>query len=130
MVFITQEVFGLGIRRGNASTQAPVDVGDLSILHSSTQRGSQKKDKHRTEKSEEMGWREPVRKPIIEMPKYKTVYNIYKNEYTTMLIGSSSTHDGILTAAEAEAYEEMKDHLKCGVRVALEGNIASGKLSR
>ena len=121
-----QEIFGLGIRKGNASTQVPVELEDINIRHSSTQRGGQKEDRHRMEKSEEVGWQEPVRKPIIEMPKYKTIYNIYKDEYTTMLVGSSSTHDGILTAAEAEAYEKMKDHLKTGVRVALEGNIASG----
>ena len=99
----------------------------MTAQYSSTQKGGQRKDKRRNSKSEELCWKEPVREAIVERPKYKTIYNIFKNEYTTMLVGSDGEHDGILTAAEAEAYKKMKDNVKQGCRVSLEGNIASGK---
>ena len=86
---------------------------------------SQKQDRYR-KVYEERPWSEPKRVPIVEKPIWKAVYNIFTGEYTDMLVGAEGAHDGILTEHEAAQYNAVKHQIRQGVRIALEGNIASG----
>ena len=91
---------------------------------------SQRADKHHDEKLKEEGpkvWVEPTRTPIVTDPEYEIIYNLHNGKHTSILTSHNTNHEGIMTREELRAYEANHSKFQHGFRVAIEGNIGSGK---
>ena len=91
---------------------------------------TQKADKHRSLKLKEEGpykWAEPARTPIIANPSYEIIFNLHTGKHAPMLVAHDTNHEGIVTEEELKKYEANRGKFRHGFRVALEGNIGSGK---
>ena len=91
---------------------------------------SQKADKQRSLKLREEGsskWAEPVRTPIIANSRYEVMFNLHTGKHSPMLVSHEVNHEGITTEEELKMFEMNRGKFRHGFRVALEGNIGSGK---
>ena len=111
----------------NTSTQM---LGNISEMGKPKHTSTQRLDKARKEKvADEMNhvWTEPRRTEAVEKPLYQYVYNIHNGDHHRMLVGSEAPHEGVLTEEEHQAVAIRGADEPAGLRVSLEGNIASGK---
>ena len=111
----------------NTSTQWPETEEEFGLPKFTSTQRADKAMKVKINEERSRIWTEPKRTVLVEKPTYQYIYNVHNGDHHRMLVGSDESHEGVLTVEEHLAVHLKGKDTPAGLRVSLEGNIASGK---